>query len=290
LQPRAGDDAGQAHRARHGHVQPVARDEQVEVPPPKRIASDYRVVVVYENAKMLDRSPPYPPLREYAAIGDGRTVALVARDGSIDWLCLRDLASPSLFAAILDAERGGRFTLRPRQPHEARRRYLPDTNVLETTFTTSTGAARVTDAMTLPGRGLGPARELVRCVEGLTGSVPLTWRVGPRVRFGSDPDAAVMRRVAPVATSGSDALAVCAWDAGPVQCDATGMGADFEIREGGRATIAMVTAHAEPLVFPGRAQAEARAATTVEFWRRWAADLTHTGPWRDAVVRSALLL
>jgi GH15 family glucan-1,4-alpha-glucosidase len=232
----------------------------------------------------------YPPLREYAAIGDGRTVALIALDGSIDWLCLPNLDSPSVFAAILDDERGGHFTLRPRQPHEARRRYLPDTNVLETTFTTSTGAVTVTDTMTLPGRALGPARELVRCLEGLSGHVPMTWRVEPRFGYGSAPVRLESRRPYPVATSGSDALAVCAWDAGSVRCDAAGMGADFEIREGGRATIAMITAHHEPLVFPGRAQAEGRAAATVDFWRGWAADLTYTGPWRDAVVRSALAL
>jgi GH15 family glucan-1,4-alpha-glucosidase len=234
--------------------------------------------------------PPYPPLRDYAAIGDGRTVALVALDGSIDWLCLPDLDSPSVFAAILDAQRGGHFTLRPRQPHEARRRYLPNTNVLETTFTTATGVVRVTDAMTLPGRALGPARELVRRLEGLSGYIPMAWRVEPRFGYGSAPVRLECRRPYPVATSGSDALAICAWDAGSVRCDVAGMEADFEIREGGRATIAMIAAHGEPLVFPGRAQAEARAAATVEFWRRWAADLTYTGPWRDAVVRSALAL
>jgi hypothetical protein len=185
-------------------------------------------VVVYEDVKMLDRTPAYPPLREYAAIGDGRTVALVALDGSIDWLCLPDLDSPSVFAAILDAKRGGRFTLHPRQPREPRRRYLPDTNVLETTFTTSTGVVRVTDAMTLPGRALGPARELVRRLEGLSGHVPMTWRVEPRFGYGSAPVRLESRRPYPVATSGSDALAICAWDAGSVQCDAAGMEADLK--------------------------------------------------------------
>jgi GH15 family glucan-1,4-alpha-glucosidase len=239
---------------------------------------------------LIPSAAVYPPLRDYAAIGDGRTVALIARDGSIDWLCLPDLDSPSVFAAILDAERGGRFTLRPRSPHEACRRYLPDTNVLETTFTTATGVVRVTDAMTLPGPALGPARELVRRLEGLSGHVPMRWRVEPRFGYGAAPVRLEQRGPYPVATSGTDALAVCAWNAGSARCDASGMAADFETREGGRATLAMVAAHAEPLVFPGRAQAEARAAATVDFWRRWTADLAYRGPWRDAVARSALAL
>src|SRR5437667_1670145 len=149
----------------------------------------------------------YRPLRSYAAVGDGGTVALVAADGSIDWLCIPDLDSPSVFAAVLDSARGGRFELQPEIPFDVERSYLSDTNVLQTTFITDRGRVRVTDAMTLPS-GLAPGRELVRRIEGLSGRLPLQWSVEPRVGYGSRPGRLEQRLGFPIAIAGRDAIAI----------------------------------------------------------------------------------
>jgi GH15 family glucan-1,4-alpha-glucosidase len=232
----------------------------------------------------------YAPLADYAAIGDGRTVALVARDGSVDWLCLPDLDSPSVFAAVLDADRGGRFVLGPEIPARVHRRYLPDTNVLETTFTTDQGVVRITDALALPGVDLGPTRELIRRVDCVSGVVPMHWRVTPAFSYGAVPPALERRGGIPVAMTGRDALAVCSWDAGEAQIGDGAIFGRFEARTGTPAVIALCAAHQEPLVIPARAHVEERLAATTAYWSGWAADRAYGGPWRDAVIRSALAL
>src|ERR687888_2586899 len=161
-----------------------------------------------------ERGGAYAPIRDYAAVGDGRTVALVARDGAIDWLCLPNLDSPSTFGALLDAERAGSFVLRPATPFDSERRYVPKTNVLETTFTTATGVVRVTDALTLPSLGLSPYRELARRIESLSGQVAMEWVVEPQFDYAAGPTKREQRVGVPVVTSGRGAVAVCSWDAG----------------------------------------------------------------------------
>jgi GH15 family glucan-1,4-alpha-glucosidase len=232
----------------------------------------------------------YVPIGDYAAIGDGRTVALVARDGSIDWLCLPDLDSPSVFAAVLDADGGGSFALRPDIPAEVQRRYLPDTNVLETTFTTAQGVVQVTDAMTLPNAELGPTRELIRRVDGLAGRVPMHWRITPAFDYGAASPRLERRGGVPVALAGPDALAVSSWGAGEAQLDSQSIFGRFVTGGSSSAVIALCGSHQEPLVFPPRQDVEARLTATTAYWRDWAANRAYDGPWRDEVIRSALAL
>ena len=237
-----------------------------------------------------ERVEGYAPIADYGAIGDWRTVALVARDGTIDWLCLPDLDSASVFAALVDSERGGRFSLEPELPYEAERRYVPGTNVLETTFTTAAGVARVTDAMTLPSHGLGPYRELVRSVDGLAGEVPMRWQVEPRFSYGSARTRISHRAGAPVATAGRDAVALCTFDAGEPKTSAVSIDGRFTTRQGATGMLVLSVSHQEPLVLPPRDAVLERLQATTRAWRDWSEERNYDGRWRDAVVRSALAL
>ena len=205
-------------------------------------------------AEPVHRTHGYLALRDYAVIGDGRQAALVGRDGSIDWLALPNLDSPTVFAAVLDADAGGRFSLHPERPFRVARRYLPDTNVLETIFVTGAGTVRVTDALTLSDDAtLSPARELQRHIDGLSGRVALRWNVQPRFGYGSHAPRLSWRAGVGIAAHGSAAVAVSTWDAATPKIDKNTIGGRFIVGEGDTALLALTFADQEPLVLPSRA-------------------------------------
>jgi GH15 family glucan-1,4-alpha-glucosidase len=232
----------------------------------------------------------YAPIEEYALIGDGRSAALVALDGAIDWLCLPNLDSPSVLGAILDAGRGGAFALQPAIAFQASRRYLPRTNVLETTFATDRGVVRVVDALTIPDQRLAPMREVVRSIEGVSGSVPMRWRFAPRFDYGRHAPGCEWRHGVPVATWGAEAIALLNFNAGSPAWRDGGVEAHVDVGAGHRALLALSTAYAEPLVLPAREAIESRLDGTIRFWRQWSEAHAYDGPWADLVNRSALAL
>ncbi|MEO6996586.1 MAG: glycoside hydrolase family 15 protein [Terracoccus sp.] len=243
-----------------------------------------------ESALVPRRTDGYAPIEQYAAIGDGRTVALVAADGSIDWWCLPDIDGDAVCWALLDADSGGRFTLQPTTAFSVARRYVANTNVLETTYTTATGQIRVTDALLLGEPGLAPLRELYRRVDGVSGRVVMHWQFAPRFDFGRSPTRLVWRAGVAVAQGRGQALAVCTWAAGDPELRPTLLSAQFTLDAGESAGILLAYASGEPLVLPPRAEVEKRLQETCRTWRDWAKSRSYDGPWREAVMRSALAL
>jgi GH15 family glucan-1,4-alpha-glucosidase len=205
-------------------------------------------------------------------------------------MSLPSLHSPTTFAAILDPERGGRFTLAPSGEFEAERRYLPRTNVLETTYRTGDGVTRVTEALTLQDGGLLPWVELARRIEGVEGTVRLDWRVEPRFDWGRQPPSIVRRADRLVAEGGRLQLAVHSWEAGEVEPEEDALAGSFEIAADRTALLALVAAYEQPLHAPSRDHVEARLDATSRVWERWLGMWAYDGPWQEEVARSALAL
>ncbi|WP_223624510.1 glycoside hydrolase family 15 protein [Microbacterium sp. EST19A] len=242
--------------------------------------------------------PPAPsdrPLASYAPIGDGRTVALIGLDGSIDWLPLPELTDLPVFARLLDEDTGGCLELQPTAEFESERRYIPGTNVLETTFRTDAGTVRVTDALVSGVAGRLPWAELARRVDGVIGEVPMRWRVHPGSSLQtaapwmeSTPHGTVIR-------SGATAFVVVGFDHGPKRPDpdgATGPLLDgaFTTSPGSRHLLALASTHDEPLHFPDPHNVDVGVDRTVANWEHWSSVFSYDGPWEKHVQRSALAL
>ncbi|HET6868189.1 MAG TPA: glycoside hydrolase family 15 protein [Solirubrobacteraceae bacterium] len=240
------------------------------------------------TARPPNRADGYLPIEDYAAIGDGRTLALVGVDGAIDWLCLPQLDSPSMFGALLDPARGGRFVVQPAVPFTAERSYLERTNVLETTFHTDRGTVTVTDALTIDSSQPAPWRELVRKIETRSGTVPMNWRFEPQFDYGRHTPDLERAKDALVGRHGHLQVALRTFDAGDPQVTGGGAFGTFTAAEDTPAILAVIAANEPTLPIPSRDQIERRLSDTVQVWRSWVARQTYEGPWREAVERSLL--
>ncbi len=241
--------------------------------------------------------PGYPPIGDYALIGDCRSAALVSKRGSIDWLCLPRFDSPSLFGAILDRHKGGRFAVRPRGRFATTRRYVPDTNVLETTFTADRGRVRLLDLFPVASeeekaRELWPEHQVLRAVECLEGEVEVEVVCDPRPEYGT-----VVPRLTDRGPLGfwyeHDAEALCLRSEIPLaeREDRPGVHGTETLRAGERRYVSITFTDEEPAVLPTFGEAaERRIESSLEWWSRWAATCRYDGPHRDHVVRSALAL
>lgn len=238
---------------------------------------------------MIERVEGFLPLREYALLGDGRSCAAVATDGSIDWWALPTMADAPVFGALLDPQRGGRIVVRPTCDFSATRRYVGGTGVLETIFKTPTGSARLTDALTLSD-GVPAWSELARRIDGVDGEVEMTWTIAPGDCFGTAAPWWRMHESTPLVTVGRQQFAVVSDAVGDPVLGSSEAAGTFTVRKGDRSLLALVTTDDEPLPVPPSGDIGARIDETIAYWRRWRERVHYRGPWNEAVCRSATVL
>lgn len=234
----------------------------------------------------------YKPIEDYGVIGDLHSVALVSTDGSIDWCCLPNFASPSIFAAILDAKKGGYFRIAPETPGTVKQMYLPDTNVLVTRFLSQEGVGECVDFMPVRGpSGQGKdIHDIVRQVKVVTGSLSFKLECQPAFNYARDPHSLRLDASGAVFESGRARLGLSS----PVALRAAGTGveASFTLGAGEAAWFLLRycdQASEEPPVQAGH-DGTRSFEETVEFWRRWTDGIQYRGRWREVVTRSALAL
>ena len=231
---------------------------------------------------------PYKPIESYGVIGDMHSVALVGTDGSIDWCCLPHFDSPSLFAAILDAEKGGHFRIWVDQDGgRTRQMYMPDTNVLLTRFLSNDGLAEVVDYMPVRGRH---RHQVIRTARAIRHTARFRLQCTPAFDYARRPHEITIEKWGARFDTTTETMFLIS--PVPLRRTATGVEADFELSPPDTCTFAIwyedsLSRHDnvdEPI------DSEQLLRDTVHFWRGWMTHSRYTGRWREMVNRSALVL
>jgi GH15 family glucan-1,4-alpha-glucosidase len=235
----------------------------------------------------------YKPIEEYGVVGDMHSAALVGVDGSIDWYCYPHFDSPSVFAAILDEQRGGHFKIAPVDGGNITRKqyYWPDTNVLVTRFLSPDGVGQVIDYMPVGLRqGERGSHWLIRRVQIVRGS--MTFRMECRPAFNYARDEHTTDITADGASFHAPGLSMGLATEIPLRRVDSGVMAQFSLQRGQTAVFALREIEAAAGCGPTLPPEDEFALfnSTVEWWRHWLNGCTYTGRWREAVHRSVLAL
>jgi GH15 family glucan-1,4-alpha-glucosidase len=234
----------------------------------------------------------YQPIENYGIIGDLHSVALVGMDGSIDWFCLPHFDSPSVFAAILDDEKGGRFRIAPVSGDVSRKQlYWPDTNILVTRFFTPDGVAEITDYMPIHMSENGHGRhQLIRRVEVVRGVMDFRMECSPAFNYARDGHETEISEGGAYYRSAQLDLGLMTQV--PLKQRQNGVFAEFALREEQSTVFVLRPIESEAAwgVAFSRSEEEELFMQTVDYWRRWLLKCTYTGRWREMVHRSALAL
>jgi alpha,alpha-trehalase len=235
---------------------------------------------------------PYPPIGDYALISDCHSGALVSRDGSIDWCTFHRFEARPVFARVLDWGKGGFFRIAPRDDYTSTRRYLAGTNILETRFETAGGVLSLTDCMVLRADDSHPDHRLLRVVRCLEGEVAVKAKFEPRFDYGLvEPRVEIVSPTLAVAYGGPDALVLQSeLPIGTPEVSACSAARTLRSGEEANVVLTWTLPHElKPAPLP-RAQIAAELAKTEQLWREWSDRCEYEGPYREQIVRSALVL
>lgn len=247
---------------------------------------------ILTEAKGRLKQDAYLPISDYALIGDMHTAALVSSAGSIDWLCLPRFDSPAVFCRLLDARKGGFFSICPVDAYHASHTYLDGTNILVTTFVVNGGRARLTDFMpvTNDSKDEGSVRRVIRLVEGLSGEMEFEVVFRPTFDFAAAPTSIAINDRGAVARTGNKALSLDSFDV-VFHVDGDGAArARFRVAAGDHFWFSLSYSAPRSTQHYGPDELKADYSTTARFWRDWLAGCQYDGPYEALVKRSALVL
>ena len=237
-----------------------------------------------------DSAADYKPISDYGVIGDMHTAALVGLDGSIDWYCAPRFDSPSVFAALLDARKGGRFQLSPVENFSTKQSYEGDTNVLSTIFESKNGKVKLTDFMPcfMEKGELAGFQELHRILDCIEGELELRIIFQPRLDYARGETRIVETREGWVATCQRHQVNLAA-SLKLHSADKDTMSTEFALSKGQRATFVLRWGrnHAKPVA---KFETGRKLSRTLSYWKRWVGHVKYQGPFRAQVVRSCLVL